>query len=238
MAGPRIAAVLLAALLAAPALHAQGGEGRRLAPGPFDAIEIGGAAEVRLQQGAVDELLVEGGERDRERIEATVHNGTLRIDSSGSWQFWNSRRAQLTVTVRQLSRLTISGAATVTAPAPFKAGRLAVSISGSGLARFDQLDAQRLVFGASGAGDADVAGRVDELSIAISGRSEFRGENLAARDARVSIAGIGDVKVWATEALSMSVSGVGRIEYWGAPSVRRSASGVATVVDRGPKPAP
>ena len=58
------------------------------------------------------------------------------------------------------------------------------------------------------------------------------------RRARVSIAGIGDVKVWTVEDLTVSISGVGRVEYWGSANVKRSTSGVATVLDRGPKAAP
>jgi len=231
-------AIGTAALLLAPPLHAQAPEGRLYTPGAFDAIEISGAADVRFQQGANDQVFIEGGDEAQQRVELRVRNNVLSIDSGGGWKFWNANRLQVVVTARQLARLTISGAASVQAPAPVRAGRLGISISGAGVARFDQLTADHLVFSVSGSGDADVAGQVRELGVSIAGRSDFRGENLASRRARVSIAGVGDVKVWAIEDLTLSVSGVGRIEYWGSAQVRRSTSGAATVVDRGPKPAP
>lgn len=233
--------VILAAAFASP-LFAQPAappaDGRVPTPGPFDAIEIGGAADIRIVQGAADEVAVDGDERDRQRVELSLHDGRLRIDTGGGWQFWNARRLQLTVTLRRLTRLSISGASTVQVPGPVRTDRLSVSISGAGQARFDNLVADELAFASSGAGDAEVAGRVRELTIGISGRSNFRGENLACRRAKVAISGVGDVKVWATEALSITTSGIGRVEYWGSPQVQRRDSGIATVVDRGPKPAP
>lgn len=223
---------------AAGAAQAQTAEGRSYTPGPFDAVEIGGAADVRLQQGSVDEVFVEGPEEVQKNVELRVRDGVLRIESTGGWKFWNSRRARFVVTMRQITRLAISGAGELHAPGPLKLGRLAVNISGAGLARLDQLHAEQLMFSSSGAGDAELAGSVGEFGISVSGRSNVRAENLAARRARVSIAGIGDVKLWASEELSISVSGVGRVEYWGTPQVRRASSGVATVVDRGAKAAP
>jgi hypothetical protein len=229
-------AIAFCALMAAGLAHAA--DGRRYTPGPFEQIDIGGAADVRLQQGAADEVFIEGDEQQQKAVDLSVRNGTLRIDSSGNWQFWNSKRLQVSITLRQLTRLAISGAATVQAPGPFQAGKLGLEISGSGLARFEKLNAEQLSFASSGAGDADIAGQATELRVGISGRGDFRGENLMTRRARVSIAGIGDVKVWAVEDLSVAISGVGRVEYWGSPNVKRSASGVATVLDRGPKAAP
>jgi hypothetical protein len=231
----RLAAIVLLAVLA-PAAH--GADSRRYTPGAFEQIDIGGAADVRLQQGSVDEVVIEGDEQQQKALDLSVRNGVLRIDSTGNWQFWSSKKLQVSITLRQLTRLSISGAATVQAPGPFQAGRLALEISGSGLARFERLHAEHLSFASSGAGDADIAGQAADLRVGISGRGDFRGENLMTRRARVAIAGIGDVKVWALEDLTVSISGVGRVEYWGSPNVRRSASGVATVLDRGPKPAP
>lgn len=234
-------ALLLAALLAASGgLHAQtdAAAGRVYTPGPFDSIEISGSAEVRLQQGATDEIFVEGDADVQKQVELRVRGSRLRIDTSGGWKFWSSRRMQIVITVRQLSRLLISGAATVHGVGPLKAETLSISISGSGLARFDQIEAEKLSFGASGSGDAEIAGRVGALVISVSGRSDFRGEQLAARAARVSVAGVGDIKLWVLDALTVSVSGIGQVEYWGSPQVSRSSSGMAKVIERGPKPAP
>jgi hypothetical protein len=113
-----------------------------------------------------------------------------------------------------------------------------VSISGSGLARFDKLQAESLRFRVSGAGDGQMAGSANELQIEVSGRGEFRGENLLSRRAKVVVNGIGEVRVWATQWLGVNVSGVGTVDYWGTPLVERRSSGVAKINERGPKPLP
>jgi len=100
------------------------------------------------------------------------------------------------------------------------------------------LQTESLRFRVSGAGDGQIAGSANELQIVVSGRGEFRGENLLSRRAKVVVNGIGDVRVWATEWLGVNVSGVGTVDYWGTPLVERHSSGVAKINERGPKPPP
>lgn len=221
--------------LCAPWAPAQAPAGRAVTPGPFDTIEISGSAIVHVAQGTSDQVVIEGDSEAQNTVELEVHDGVLTIRPSGAWKFWNDRRARIAVTVRDLKRLIISGAADVRAPGAVRATHLAVFISGAGSVRFDQLQADELKFTVSGAGDGQMSGMVDQLSVSISGRSEFRGENLMSQRAAVAVSGVGDVKVWATEALKIAVSGLGTVDYWGTPSVKRSTSGVATINNRGAK---
>jgi len=212
-------------------------EGRTYTPGKFDSIEISGSATVRFVQGAVDQVFVEGDEGAQRAVMLDVRNGTLQINSSGAWKFWDARRLRIEVTARDLARVAISGAADLAAAGPVRSERLALVISGAGSVRFDRLDAETLNFEVSGSGNGQVAGAVRELVLRISGRSEFRGEALKAERARLTINGVGDVKVWAVQELDISVAGIGKVDYWGAPAVRRHTSGAATINERGPAPA-
>ena len=210
-------------------------EGRLYAPGDFNAIDISGAAEVRFVQGPRDRVFVEGGDEAQKAVDFEVRDRKLNVRPTGAWKFWKQQQVQMTITARELSRVVISGSADLSASGPVQVDRLTVSISGAGLARFDQLKAEQLNFQVSGAGDGQVAGSVKDLKLSISGRSEFRGENLMSQTAKVAISGIGEVQVWATQELSISVAGFGTVDYWGAPVVRRSVSGSATINDRGAK---
>jgi Putative auto-transporter adhesin, head GIN domain len=221
--------------LAPPTMQA---EGRVYAPGAFDGVEIGGAAEVRYQQGDVDEVFVAGNSEVQRSVSVDVQGSKLRIRTASSWRFWSAQRLQVQVTSRQLSRLSIQGAADWLATGPVNSERLAVFISGAGLARFDRLNCENLAFSVSGAGDGQFKGQVQDLSVQISGKSDFRGEHLQARTARVTISGIGDVKVWVLDELGITVSGIGKVEYWGNPRVRERTSGPATIDARGPRPPP
>ncbi len=240
MATRRRAAVLLLPLLLPLLLGLAGtaaAQGRSVALDPFDGIDIGGAADLHLAQGP-QQVRIEGDDADGRDLQLQVRGGVLRVNPAGSWKFWSSRRLQLHVTLPQLSRLTISGAADVHAAGPMQLERLRVGISGAGLARFDQLRAEQLVFNVSGAGDGQVAGEVGDLQLGISGKSDFQAEQLLAHRARVAVSGIGDVKVWVRDDLTVSVAGIGRVDYWGAPRLRRSSSGMATVNALGPKAPP
>lgn len=222
--------------VAAPAAHALPSvEGRSYTPGEFNAIEISGAAHVRFRQGEVDGVFVEGDEDAQKAVSLEVRRGQLVIRPSGGWKFWNNKRVVVTVTARNLQRVNISGAADLLAAAPVNLERLHISISGAGLARFDQLKAGQLNFHVSGAGDGQMAGQVGDLSVTVSGRSDFRGEDLMAQNARVRVSGIAEVKVWAVQELQVSVSGVGTVDHWGSANVHRSSSGIARINSRGPK---
>jgi len=206
--------------------------------GSFDSVEISGAAIVQFTQGPAEQVRVEGDEDARQSVDVEVRQGVLHIRPNGSWKFWSAQRARIAITARDLRRVTISGAADFSATQPVQCESLDVNISGSGLARFDKLQAESLRFRVSGAGDGQMAGSANELQIVVSGRGEFRGENLQSRRAKVVVNGIGEVRVWATQWLGVNVSGVGTVDYWGTPLVERQSSGVAKINERGPKPLP
>jgi Putative auto-transporter adhesin, head GIN domain len=142
------------------------------------------------------------------------------------------------VQMRDLKELDVSGAVDFVAGGAVNVKSLRVDISGAGVARFDRLQADMLRFSVSGSGDGHFSGSANELNVSISGRSDFFGENLLTRTARVSISGLGKAHVWTVGELSTSVSGIGTIDYWGNPKVQKRSSGVSTFNDRGAKPAP
>jgi hypothetical protein len=224
-------ALVLAAAVSLPG--AAGAQAER-----FDSVEISGAAIVRFTQGAAEHVEVEGDAAAQKSVELDVRDGVLYIRPTGGWKFWSAQRTRIGITARDLRRVTISGAADFSALQAVQCENLDVSISGAGLARFDKLQAGTLRFKVSGAGDGQIAGNVDELQIMVSGRGEFRGENLLSRRAQVAVTGIGEVRVWAAQWLGVNVSGVGSVDYWGAPLVERHSSGVARITERGPKPLP
>jgi len=234
----KIALLLGLALLAGlPLASAQTPEGRTYTPGNFDAVEISGSADVRFTQGPSDQVFVRGGEEVQRAVLLDVRNGRLRIDQGGAWRFWDANRVRVEVQARDLSRVTISGAGDFVAPAPVRAERLVVNISGAGSARFERLDARALSFQITGKGDGQVAGTAKELLVKISGHGEFRGEDLRSELCEVQVSGVGNARVWSVDQLRLSVAGVGKIDYWGTPQVQRRVSGAATINERGAKAA-
>jgi len=227
----------LAALLLAPAFaHAQAPEGKIYAPGPFDSVVLDGAGQVRLVQGDRDEVFVAGDAQAREDVDIHLRGSRLIIDMPGSWKFWNNGSgAQVEVRVRHLSRLTLSGANDVIAAGPISGDQLTVSMAGSGVARFDQLQVGTLTFEISGAGEGQLAGKVDQLRLSVSGKGKIGAEQLRTDAANVSISGVGNAVLWTVHSLNVQISGAGHVDYWGQPTVRKSISGFGSVDARGDK---
>lgn len=217
------------------AVLAQSPEGKVHALGPFDQLEIDGSARIRLVQGERDEVVVAGDTGSQGAVELRLVNSRLRIHAPGDWKFWTTERLQITVQVRKLSRLMLSGTGEVHAPGRFAAEQLAIGISGAGQVRFDELEVDQLRFDISGAGDGQLAGRVDELKLAISGKGKVLAEQLRVGVAVVAISGVATTRLWVTDQLRVAVAGVGQVDYWGEPVVKRSTSGLASINALGPK---
>ncbi|PTT90258.1 hypothetical protein DBR42_06300 [Pelomonas sp. HMWF004] len=211
------------------------GPGRVYAPGPFDRLELAGAARVTLYQGERDQAFITGDDDVQRSVEVDLSNRQLSIRPVGGWKFWNAARLQVQVEMRQPRQITVSGASDLHAPALLRVEQLRLSISGAGVARLDQVQAQQLAFEVSGAGEGQLGGRVDELLVRISGKGKVVADQLRAQGARVSVSGIGNVTLWATDHLSANISGVGSIDYFGQPVVQRSVSGMGSISARGDK---
>jgi hypothetical protein len=179
---------LAAALATLPALaQVPAPDGKAYTPGPFDSVLVDGAGQVRLVQGDRDEVFVPGDERAQEAVDVRLVGSRMKIDLPGGWKFRsNGSGAQVEVRVRHLSRLTLSGANDVVAPGLISGDQLTVSMAGSGVARFDQLQVGRLSFDISGSGEGQLSGKVDQLRLEVSGKGKFSAEQLRARSAAVS----------------------------------------------------
>ena len=227
----------IAALALAPVLaQAQAPEGKVYAPGPFDSLVVDGAGQVRLVQGDRDEVFVPGDAEAQEEVSVRLVGNRMKIDLPGGWKFWNNGSGtQVEVRVRHLNRLMMSGANDVIAPGPFSGDQLAISLAGTGLARFDQLQVGRLRFEISGAGEGQLAGKVDQLSLSVSGKGKIGAEQLRADNADVSISGVANAVLWTVHALRVRISGAGHVDYWGQPTLSKSISGFGSVDAKGDK---
>ena len=231
----RSIAALAASLALVAAAAAQGTEGRRYAPGPFDTVVMSGSATIRLVQGSEDSVFVEGDDEAQQAVSLDLEGSTLRVRPGGGWKFWRGKPQQIVVTARDLKRIDISGAGDVIAPDLLQMRQLQVRIAGAGTVRLDKVKLGSLEFNVSGAGTGTMTGSANELVVRISGRGSYLGENLVAQVANLSVSGAGDVKVWAVKDLTASVSGVATVDFWGSATVHRTSSGLTTWNERGPK---
>ena len=210
--------------------------GRVYAPGAFDWIEMDGTARIRVTQGERDQVFVAGDDAAQQGVEVDVVDNRLRIRAAGGWKFWREDRPAIEVQVRKLSHVMLSGAGELQAPGPIRCDQLVIGISGSGSVRFDELAVRQLRFDISGAGDGQLAGRVEQLELNVSGRGKLVADQLRAARAKVAISGVANAELWVTDDLQLAISGAGKIDFWGHPVVRRAVSGMGNITARGGKP--
>jgi hypothetical protein len=204
---------------------------------PFNQVVVEGFADVVLVQGTAEAVRIEAGSKQLASMRAQVANGTLTITNGAVRSWWTGffglggRGARITVTFRDLDAVTAAGAVKIRAES-VKVDRLKVSASGATSLRIGNLDANELSLTGSGAMRAELAGRVGEQRVSISGAGDYRAAELASDDARVSVSGAGRVVVQVEKTLRIGLSGAGSVEYIGDPKVTQSISGAGRVKRR------
>jgi hypothetical protein len=170
-------------------------------------VELGGAARLQVTVGGPQSVLVEAQPNIAALIETTVSNGTLKITDTK--QYTSSRDVVVRITVPSIDGLEISGFSDAT-------------ITGA--------HGPKLDISVSGTGSVTASGQVDRLSLACGGAGNAQLQGLVARDAVVSLSGVGNAEINATGTLDVSISGVGSVRYRGsARVVHQSINGVGSV---------
>ncbi len=156
------------------------------------------------------------------------------IQSSERRRWWSfifgggSRTPRIVVTFTNLEAIGASGTVNIRSD-ELKVDRLAISAFGAASIKFAGFDAKVLVIDGSGAIKADIAGRVAEQSISMSGAGDYRAAGLASERARIAVSGAGRVVVNATKSLDVEISGAGTVDYLGNPEVTKKVSGAGRV---------
>lgn len=200
---------------------------------PFTRIEANGQFEIEVRQAQRPEVTVEGTAADLASITTRVSDGRLVVSrKDGGMRGWRSgHHARVVVTTPTLEAVALAGAVHLIVPA-LDVPSLRIAASGASEVRVDGLRAKSLKLSASGAVEADLAGEVDEQSIALSGAGDVNAGRLLSREAQVSVSGAGRVILHADEKLDIDLSGAGKVEYSGEPKVTQRVSGFGSVKRR------
>lgn len=169
-----------------------------------------------LRQGSPQKVELEGPADILKEIDTEVSGGKLVIEREGRWMSWgrnNEERVTVTITLKDLSALNVSGSGDAVAEGVFKTDNLDLSVSGSGSLEIEATVAGRLQANVSGSGDLTMKGSCQELNSDVSGSG------------KVNITG--DIR----DLADFSVSGSGKISANGtAKSVHAGISGSGKVL--------
>jgi Putative auto-transporter adhesin, head GIN domain len=201
----------------------------------FAQLDVSGTAEVMLVQGTAESVSIATDGRKHGRIDAEVRDGTLFVQSTDGSRWWDmvfgggsGRAPHVVVTFRDLTDIDAAGTVKLSAGA-LRADDLTISGAGGTAIRIGDLTARTLRLAGAGALKAELAGRVTDQTVTISGAGEYLGGQLASQNATVTVAGAGQVVVKAEKTLKASISGAGSVEYIGDPQVTERISGAGRV---------
>lgn len=198
---------------------------------PFSEISLGINATLHLTQGNDEKVTIDCSDSDFEKIEFDQSSDRLTIRSKDrrGWKGNNLNNVTIYVTMREISRVALSGAGSVKGKNTFKTGDLDIIMSGSGYADLN-LDSEDVEIKISGSGKIDLEGKANEAAVRISGSGKVKAEDLEVSVFEASISGSGDCYITATEAIEANISGSGNIYYSGNPSrVQANSSGSGKV---------
>ncbi len=181
--------------------------------GSFTAIDIAGVGEVVITQGEAEGLTVETDDNLQAIVLSDVRGDTLHLGIKPNVGMNNVTRMVFNVTVKDLTQITLSGAALVTVR---------------------NLSGDTLTVDHSGAGSITAAGTVNEQRVTLSGAGSYDGAGLASDRATVDLNGLGSVVVQVRERLDATISGAGNIEYIGSPELYQEINGLGAIRQRAP----
>lgn len=203
----------------------------------FKSLSIEVPGQVEIIQGSFEGVSIETDDNIAPLIETVVEREELKIRLSKRSTSLKPTLLKITVNVRNLEKLAISGSGKLSID-KLQTPSLETHIAGSGDMRIAGLTTDRLEISISGSGDFLANGRADSVRASIAGSGDLKLANLAAKAVKISVAGSGSAKVWASQTLDVSVAGSGDVDYYGDAAVTQSIAGSGRIKRLGAAPSP
>ncbi len=210
--------------------------------GAFRRIRLEGVAALKVTVGPAVSLQIEADDNLLPIIATAVQGETLVVSESRSIS--TKHGITVTVTTPELVGIEQAGAGAFDVKG-VTGDEFAIDVSGVGGVLLAG-SAKRMKVDTSGAagiglsgldvrikgvGGIAATGRAGQLEASLSGAGALEAYDLAVKDAKVSVSGVGGARVNPSGSLDASVSGIGGIVYRGNPaSLKKDVSGLGAVV--------
>ncbi len=234
-----IAAIALIATLSGcedATVEINGEKGKKLAeinlagPAPTELVAVG-PDDVRIRQGEVLAITVDGDKAITDTLRFTLKDGALGImrDGKGGVNGWkDSKAAIINVTMPAPTKLVSAGSGSIWAERLAKQAE--VTIAGSGNVETPDIATDRLDVTIAGSGAYRAAGTTGKLEMTIAGSGVAAMEALKAETAEISIAGSGTSAFASDGTVNASIVGSGEVRVNGKAKCTVDATGSGRLV--------
>lgn len=199
----------------------------------FDHLSLAGIGDVILTQGDEESLEIEAEDNIIPNIKTEVRDGTLYITYERK-SMLPTKPVKFNLTMKDVRSLESRGVSSLRSD-KITTDQLDVTISGTGSVTILSLTAEKVNTNISGAGNFEAEGQVSDQRVILSGAGNYNGEDLQSKNGDVTISGLGQISIWATDALNVTISGTGGVEYYGDPKITKNVSGIGTLNHQGNK---
>jgi hypothetical protein len=198
----------------------------------YDGVNISGSFNVILVKGKEGKITIEGEENIIPYIETEVSRNTLQIKYQKNINIRTTKRLTVTVTYKDIDKVTLGGSGNITNKGIIKSRELTVALGGSGNITLT-IDADEVHSKIGGSGNIKLSGSSNELNCAIAGSGSIKAYDLSTNTLHASIAGSGSIRTTVKTKIKAKVVGSGSIYYKGKPKYIDSKSvGSGDVIDK------
>lgn len=197
----------------------------------FSSLTLRVPANVKFEQGDVQEVMVKGYSNILDDIEPSVRNNKLNIESKA--RCISDSNLEMTITLPSLEEVSIKGSGDIVIGDFTNQENFTGNIAGGGKIEINQFEgATDLEFNIAGSGEITANEDIkslENIDIDIAGSGEYNGYALQSNHTAISIAGSGDTEVNASESLNISIAGSGKVSYMGSPDIKQSVAGSGNI---------
>ena len=199
----------------------------------FTSIKVTNAFDVYISQGNQDAVAVsKSDESGTSYIITNVSGGVLYISyrfKGWSWSSLRNNKLKAYITVKNLEKLSVSGACNVSFVDPITSDRLVVNISGASDIK-GPVKVNSLKVGASGASNISLSGTATETDFNISGACSIKSLDLVTDNCAVVASGASSIRLTINQSLKANISGASDIRYKGTVSMFNSKTSGASSI--------
>lgn len=180
----------------------------------FHGIVVEGSLDVRLTKADAQQVEAEGQANLISMITTEVKDGVWHI---GTKKCYSTNKPFIVhIALPTVDMISVQGSGDVKSTGTFAMDELSAEIQGSGELQLT-VDAKTVHATVAGSGDIDLNGTSATLNASIAGSGNINAGGFIATNAKVDVAGSGNITVQAVESLDANIAGSGDITYRGNP---------------------
>ncbi len=184
----------------------------------YDGIAITGFFDIELVSGKEGNITIKGEENLLPYIKVEVVDKELKISTEKNKYISTSKGSEIVIVVpfESIDQVSLTGSGDVVTKNSIKSKSFSAKLIGSGDMNLN-VESNDFDVNLSGSGDMVLTGKTENFNSNLNGSGDIDAGDLKAKNAKITVSGSGDSKVFCSESLHARVSGSGDIEYIGDP---------------------